>query len=61
MELKYIVEVTTWNSGGGIELNIVTLKDGRVLAISDESVVLYASIDDLVAGEPGIHQMIALS
>lgn len=33
--------VSTWESGGGIELDLIELADGRVLAVSDESVMLY--------------------
>ena len=42
--------VSTWESGGGIELDLIELANGRVLAISDESVVLYKDVDDLTAG-----------
>lgn len=40
MGLAYISDMQTWDSGGGMALDLITLKDGRVLAISDESVVL---------------------
>ncbi len=46
-----IKSVSTWDSGGGIELDIVELADGRVLGISDEAVILYESMDDLEAGD----------
>ena len=38
-------------TGGGIVLDIIELKDGRGLAISDEVVVLYSDMDDLMQGE----------
>ena len=52
MELDYIKETSSWESGGGITLDLVELKDGRILAISDEVVILYNDMDDLMGGEP---------
>ena len=49
--LENIIEVSSWDSGGGQILDILTLKDGRVLVISEDSVVLYASIEDLETGD----------
>ncbi len=46
-----INSVFSWDSGGGIILDIVELKDGRVLAISDELVMLYDNIEDLETGD----------
>jgi len=53
MELgtEYIKSISSWDSGGGIVIDIVELKDGRVLGITDESVVLYPSMDALEEGE----------
>ena len=51
MDLENITEVGTWDSGGGQVLDLLTLKDGRVLVVSDESVVLYTSMEDLEEGE----------
>jgi hypothetical protein len=51
MELENIAEISTWDSGGGQVLDLLTLKDGRVLVISEESVVLYESMEDLEEGE----------
>lgn len=56
----FIKNVSACDSGGGNELDVIELKDGRVLAISDEAVVLYSDMDDLVAGEPGTRESIAL-
>jgi hypothetical protein len=50
-KFSYIKEITAWDSGGGNELDIVELSDGRVLAISDEAVVLYDEINDLLQGQ----------
>jgi hypothetical protein len=52
MELENITEVSTWDSGGGQVLDLLTLKDGRVLVLSEEVVVLYAGMSDLEEGEP---------
>lgn len=46
-----IESVSTWDSGGGIELDLIELVDGRVLCISDETVVLYRDMEDLEAGD----------
>jgi hypothetical protein len=53
MELgtEYIKSISSWDSGGGIVIDIVELKDGRVLGITDESVVLYPSMEALESGE----------
>lgn len=49
--LEHIAEATTWNSGGGMTLDLLVLKDGRVLVVSEEAVVLYASMEDLEDGQ----------
>jgi len=49
--LEHVERVTTWESGGGIVLDLVRLKDGSILAISDETIVLYANEEDLMTGE----------
>ncbi|WP_374090125.1 hypothetical protein [Methylomicrobium lacus] len=53
MELgtEYIRSVSSWDSGGGITVDIVELSDGRVLGITDESVVLYPNMEALESGE----------
>jgi len=60
MDMEYIKEVSTWDSGGGITLDLVELKDGRVLAISDESIVLYRDMEDLMTGEPSTRPILHL-
>lgn len=50
VETDRIKSVSTWDSGGGIELDLIELTDGRVLCVSDEAVVLYKDMDDLEAG-----------
>jgi len=44
--LNYIDRVFTENTGGGSMVDFVQLKDGRILALNDECVVLFESIDD---------------
>jgi len=51
MELNQIKTTGTWSSGGGQELDLLTLNDGRVLCISEDAVVLYESQDDLEEGQ----------
>ncbi|OZA27097.1 MAG: hypothetical protein B7X93_09740 [Hydrogenophilales bacterium 17-61-9] len=50
-ELEHLAEVATWDSGGGQVLDLLTLLDGRVLAVSEDAIVLYENIADLEAGE----------
>ena len=52
MEFEFIKETSSWDSGGGITLDLIELKDGRVLAISDDAVVLYKDMDELMEGTP---------
>jgi hypothetical protein len=42
--MTYIDHIKTENTGGGTMVDFVVLKDGRVLGINDECVVLYKSI-----------------
>lgn len=48
---KYIRAISSWESGGGMDIDIVELADGRVLGITDESVVLYSSLESLEEGQ----------
>ena len=49
--LEHLAEATTWDSGGGQVLDLLKLKDGRVLVISEDAVVLYANMKDVETGE----------
>lgn len=54
LKLEHIAEVSTWDSGGGQLLDLLTLKDGRVLVLSEDAIVLYnnmAEVEDGVAEE----------
>lgn len=51
MEHEHIAEIGSWDSGGGMALDLITLKDGRVLVISEDAVVLYESMEAVEAGE----------
>lgn len=53
VETDRIKSVSTWDSGGGIELDLIELADGRVLCISDEAIVLYKDMEDLETGDAG--------
>lgn len=50
-DMEEIGSVETWESGGGISLDLVRLKDGSILVVSEEAIVLYADQDDLIGGE----------
>lgn len=41
--LEFIEKVETINTGGNCHVDLVHLKDGRVLGVTDESVVVYPS------------------
>lgn len=46
MNYAHIDRVETEQTGGNIMVDFVVLKDGRVLGIDGEFVMLYASLDD---------------
>ena len=48
---EYISRVETWNSGGNVMLDIVHLKDGQILVISDEVVCRYSSVNEFMADQ----------
>ena len=43
---SHIHSIETWDSGGGIELEVVELVDGLTFVITDEVVTVYPSADD---------------
>lgn len=51
MELEHIKSSTTWDSGGGQVLDLLTLQDGRVLVVSEDAVVLYDRQEALEVGD----------
>lgn len=51
MDAEHIAEVGSWDSGGGMALDLVTLKDGRGLVISEEAVVLYENMEAVESGD----------
>ena len=59
--LEHVTEASTWNSGGGQVLDLLTLKDGRVLVVSDDAVVLYESLAALESGDHHERQTIYLA
>lgn len=50
--MENIKNVSEWDSGGGIVIDVIELKDGRVLGITEGVVVLYKNMDDLTEGNP---------
>lgn len=58
--MEYIKEVSTQDTGGNCTVDFVHLHDGRVLGITDECVVLYASMQDFWNGYPVERQVIDL-
>ena len=51
MNHEFIYHIDTWNSGGNVMLDIIHLKSGKVLIISDEVVCKYNSIEDFSADQ----------
>ena len=46
-DAHFIEQVETFDTGGGCQLDVIHLKDGRVIALTDEVAVLHKSVDDL--------------
>lgn len=42
--LQFVDEVTSQDTGGGLECDVLHLDDGTVLVISEDAIVLYPSI-----------------
>jgi hypothetical protein len=42
MDHEFIARIETWGSGGQM-LDLVTLKDGKILLITEAAVVMYAN------------------
>ena len=45
----HLRNVDTWDSGGGVELDILELNDGTVLVVADDTVAYYRSLDEFWA------------
>jgi hypothetical protein len=46
VELEHIAELSSADTGGGITVDLVKLRDGRVLGISEDAIVLYRDLED---------------
>ena len=46
---RHVRSVWTWDSGGGVELDVVELEGGMALVVGDETVTVYHSADDFRA------------
>ena len=60
MELEFIVEIMSADTGGGLTVDIIKLKDGRVIGVSDDAIVLYASMNDFEENAARMRPMIPL-
>ena len=49
---EFITAIESWGSGGTM-LDVVTLKDGSVMMITDSAIVLFADRDDFECGRDG--------
>ena len=46
---RHVRALWMWDSGGGVELDVVELEDGVTLVVGDETVAVYRSADDFRA------------
>ncbi|PZC44329.1 MAG: hypothetical protein DK306_001869 [Chloroflexi bacterium] len=44
-DLTHVVAAQSWNSGGGIELDIIEFDGGLTLVVSDELISVYPSAE----------------
>ena len=49
--MSEIISIETENTGGGCMVDLITLKNGKVLAISCDYIGLYDSIEDVLGEE----------
>lgn len=47
--LAHLRNLDTWNSGGGMDLDIIELDGGTTLVVGDETVAVYQAVDDFWA------------
>lgn len=45
-QTTYITHISTFDSGGNCPIDFVHLPDGRLIGITEDSAVLYASMED---------------
>jgi hypothetical protein len=50
-DLTYVKNISSWDSGGGLMVDLIELRDGRVLGITDEVVILYGGMEDVISGD----------
>lgn len=48
----FVKSVFTWDSGGGVEVDLIELNDGKILMISNEAVCIYKNMEDAESGNP---------
>ena len=46
---SHIEQIDNWNSGGGIDLDVIELKDGPTLVVACDTIAVYPSADDFWA------------
>ena len=50
----YIEDTETWDTGGNIQVDIVRLKNGKIIGISDDCVCLYDNEDQFWEDDPNV-------
>jgi hypothetical protein len=53
MNYQFIKMITTYQTGGGCMVDFVMLKGGKVLAIDNDTIGLYDSLDEFYEGKDG--------
>ena len=53
MSHEYIKKVETFTVGGGANMDFVTLSNGQVIGIDNETICLYDNLDDFYEGRDG--------
>ena len=60
MKLEHISEMISVDTGGGFVIDLLTLNDGRVLGIGEDSIVLYDNLDGFENNEARERPIIVL-
>ena len=50
--LQYVKNLYSWDSGGGIELDVIELRNGIAVVVSEECISINRSMEGFMEGEP---------
>jgi hypothetical protein len=54
MSLNFIMNTFSYDSGGGIMLDVIKLGSGRCVIISEEAIAIYQNWQSFVEGKPSL-------